>query len=189
MYLRFMDHYTLLKDFASPVATIVASIAALGITWRLGRGQIAIAKEQKNIAQLQAELTDIRLKHDLFDRRIKMFNAARDLVLEVFHHNDVADGVWNAFVRDTEAAEFLFKKSITDYIVLLRNRAAALRGVARKLEDQALVPGPERDEYARIKEQNVAWFQKQFEVLIPAFRQALALESDIATRLAAPPDE
>ena len=86
----------------------------------------------------------------------------------------------------TEKSVFLFQKPITDYIMELRNRGAALRFALRQLPNVELPDGDERREFARIREEHVQWFQQQFDVLIPVFVPALALERDIDTHLAQP---
>jgi hypothetical protein len=62
-----------LLPLASPVATIIAAIAALAVTWRLGRGQLQIAKQQADIAF-------DRLRFDLFEKRYAILTAIKDLL-------------------------------------------------------------------------------------------------------------
>jgi len=175
-----------LLTLAGPGATIVAAVAAVFVTWKLGQGQLAIARQQAEIAKQQASMAAVRLQHDLFEKRIAVFNAAKDLILEVFHNSNVSDEAWNAFMRGTETAVFLFDKSVTDYITELRNRGSVIRGVVAHLADQQLPRGSERDEFARIRSENFNWFVAQFEVIIPKFMGALALEQAIDTRLPKP---
>ena len=65
----FSTHYEMLKDFAGPIATVIAAFTAAGIAWRFGRVQADIAAQQASTAALQAELANVRLQHDLYDRR------------------------------------------------------------------------------------------------------------------------
>jgi len=171
---------------ASPAATIVAAIAAVFVTWKLGTGQLAIARQQAEIAKQQASMASVRLQHDLFEKRIAVFDAARDLILEVFHKSNVSNEAWNAFMRGTEKAVFLFDKPVTDYLTELRNQGSVIRGAVSRLADQQLPRGPERDEFARIRAENFKWFLDQFDVVIPKFMGALALEKAIDTRLPKP---
>jgi hypothetical protein len=120
------------------------------------------------------------------ERRIQVFDAARDLVLAVFHRSDVSEEEWSAFMRGTEKAVFLFQKPITDYITELRNHGAILRSAVRQIPNVPLPDDDGRREFARRREQEVQWFQQQFDVLIPVFAPALALERDIDMHLARP---
>lgn len=178
-------HYELLKDFSGPVATGIAAVAAVFVTWRLGRGQLRIAQQQADVALQQTHLAEVRLQHDLFERRIAVFDAARDLLLEAFKASGISDEVWNAFIQGTQKSVFLFDQTVTNYITEMRNRGSSLRAAVEKLREETL-PSPERMAFAQIREDNSQWFIKQFDVLIVKFRPALALEKDVATRLPRP---
>jgi hypothetical protein len=58
--------WNVVVSLAAPAATIVAASAAVFVTWRLGRDQLGIAKQQATTARQQAELAAVRLQHDLF---------------------------------------------------------------------------------------------------------------------------
>jgi hypothetical protein len=82
--------YTVLKDFAGPVATVIAAGAATFITWRLGSRQVAIASSQANtadaqrtIAQAQRDIAYDRLKYDLFRLRYDVYQAAKEAIERV----------------------------------------------------------------------------------------------------------
>jgi hypothetical protein len=68
--------YEILKDFASPVVTLIgASIAGI-ITFTFARIQARIAKSQRDIAL-------DKLKFDLFQKRYEIYTAAKQLVEQV----------------------------------------------------------------------------------------------------------
>jgi len=76
--------------FAGPIATIIASAAAIIVTWRFGsiqaeiaRGQAATAAAQKEIAQSQRDIAYDKLKHDLFDQRHEIYVAAKFIIERV----------------------------------------------------------------------------------------------------------
>jgi hypothetical protein len=93
------DLYATLKDFAGPVATIIAATAAAVITWRfqtiqarLGRRQAAIARaqartatEQARTSKLQAELATDRLRYDVFKLRYAVYEALKDLLRDTIN--------------------------------------------------------------------------------------------------------
>ena len=53
--------YQVFKDFAGPIATIIAAFAAVSVTWRFAWRQTQIAKEQADIAKQKL--------HDVFERQ------------------------------------------------------------------------------------------------------------------------
>jgi len=69
------------KDFAGPIATIVAALAAVIVTVIFGLRQAATADAQKEIAL-------DKLKQDVFERRYKVYATARLLLKEVLHQHD-----------------------------------------------------------------------------------------------------
>lgn len=72
--------YQFAKDFAGPVATVIAAATATGITYRLGRNQAKIAASQKEIAQSQRDIAYDRLKYDLFKERYGIYVTAKQLI-------------------------------------------------------------------------------------------------------------
>jgi hypothetical protein len=65
------------KAFTGPIAVIIASFAATWITYKLGNRQAKTAEAQRDIAY-------DKLKHDLFDRRYEIYQAAKRLIEAMF---------------------------------------------------------------------------------------------------------
>ena len=73
--------YQILKDFARPVATIIALITAAGITWRFASWQARIAQQQADTARQQANTAFDQLRYNLFEKRFSLlYNTARELI-------------------------------------------------------------------------------------------------------------
>jgi hypothetical protein len=110
--------YTVLKDFAGPVATIIAAGAATFITWRLGSRQVAIAASQANtaaaqreIAQSQRDIAYDRLKYDLFQMRYAIYQAAKDAIERVIStstQRELIDQELLALRKKMDEARFFF---------------------------------------------------------------------------------
>lgn len=75
-----------------------------------------------------------KLKLDLFDRRFKVYLAARSLLREIRDTAEVRDETKRAFVHDIEESEFLFEREATDFLSDLLKRALALRSDGCKLD-------------------------------------------------------
>jgi hypothetical protein len=65
--------YDVIRDFASPVVTLIAATIAGLITLTFARVQALIAKSQRDIAL-------DKLKFDLFDKRYEIYLAAKELL-------------------------------------------------------------------------------------------------------------
>jgi hypothetical protein len=71
------------KTFAGPTAVFVASCAGILITYLLGINQARIARRQAEVAEAQREIAYDKLKHDLFDKRYEIYQAAKQLIEKV----------------------------------------------------------------------------------------------------------
>jgi type II secretory pathway pseudopilin PulG len=81
--------YEILKDFAGPVATIIASITAAGITWYFASRQAQIAQQQADTAKQQASTAFDQLRYNLFEKRYAIYNTARELISVVVNQPNV----------------------------------------------------------------------------------------------------
>jgi type II secretory pathway pseudopilin PulG len=103
--------YHVLKDFAGPVATIIASVTAALITLyfasrqtRIAQQQADTAKQQADTAKRQAETAHARLNLDLYDKRFNIYTTALDLY----------EADMKKELHDIEAAEFPFVRSFRE---------------------------------------------------------------------------
>src|SRR5271165_3612974 len=74
--------YDLIKDFASPVVTLITAFIAAGIT-------IAFAFTQANIARSQRDIALDKLKFDLFEKRYTIYAATKQLLEHVVLIHDL----------------------------------------------------------------------------------------------------
>jgi hypothetical protein len=165
-----------LATLAGPAATIIAASVAVYFTWRLGQGQLAIAKQQATIATQQAKLADIRLQHDLFDRRYAVYEAAQKLLFEVLREAKISDVAYDDFVHNSGKSIFLLSKELSEYIGELRANALKLLIVRGRLADPGLRMGDKRTMLAQEEGALVAWFTAQFTVLVEKFTPILSLD-------------
>lgn len=70
--------YGFLRDFAGPVATVLAALGAFYLGWRFGTLQAKATKAQADIAL-------DKLKFDLFEKRYEIYSAAKTLIEKVIH--------------------------------------------------------------------------------------------------------
>lgn len=166
-----------LLQLTGPLATIIASGAAVFVAWTVGQGQLSIARRQADIAEQQAKLADIRMRHDLYDRRFKIYEAARALVVAVFRRVNVSDDEFFSFVSGTADAVFLLGPDMVVYLDEMRAKALQLRQLNRLINEPPPIPEPDQATAPREKANLGTWFVAQNEVLIEKFRLFLALGS------------
>jgi len=164
-----------LLPLASPIATIIAAGVAVYFTWRLGQGQLAIGRRQADIAEQQANLANTRMRHDLYDRRFKIYEAARALVVAVFRRVNVTDDEFFAFVSGTADSVFLLDAAMVAYFEEMRINALRLQRMNRLINEPPPVPEPDQTNAPHEKADLGTWFVAQNEILIEKFKPFLAL--------------
>jgi hypothetical protein len=181
-----MGVYQLFKDFAGPFATVLASVAAVFVTWqvtgRIGHDQVLVAKQQADIARQQADLATVRLKHDLFDRRFEIYETVFAFLIEIVQDSNISPEGMSKFVRGTQKAVFVFDQSVVDYFEQLRTQAAILQEQVALLHNQGNPQGPERSEAPRRRAELFMWFTHQLPILMQRLRPFMALDENTASR-------
>jgi hypothetical protein len=109
--------YDFLKDFAGPVSTLIAAIAAVCVTIHFNRKQTEIAATQRDIAE-------DKLRDDVFGRRYEIYKAAKDLIEYVMHirSSEKCDPtVVRGFYLKLDEAQFFFSSKLTAHLDDIRN--------------------------------------------------------------------
>ena len=175
-----------LLPLAGPIATMLAAGAAVFVTWRLGRNQLAISQQQAESARQQADLSIVRLQHDLFDRRWEIYDVVFFFLIEILQSSNLSREGMRKFVRETRKSVFVFDQETTDYFEYMRKQAVFLQGAASFLSDQNNLVEPERTEAARRLSELFMWFEQQFESLVERLKPFMALDKNTATRAPRP---
>jgi hypothetical protein len=163
--------YQIFKDFSGPIATIIAAFAAVSVT-------AYFAWHQKTVATEQADIAREKLRHDLYERRYRVFDAARKLLCEVAIHRRASEDNLRAFVIDTGDAVFLFNDDLSNYLVEIRDRAQKLQSLSDLLNIPDLLPvGDQRTETVNESTQLCEWLVDQPQGgLVDKFKPFLKLE-------------
>jgi hypothetical protein len=127
------------------------------------------------IACVQQRLQNIRLRHDLYDRRYRVYGAAKGLLASVQVDGSVKRPAFQAFVERTSDAEFLFRnQDIVEYLTKLREKAIRSIHLGTRLSGEKL--GNEgSDKFADEEGEIVTWFLAQFDTLRDKFRPVMRL--------------
>jgi hypothetical protein len=139
-------------------ALAVPTIAAVGLL--LAWQQVAIART--------------KLRHDLFDRRFKVFEAARMFLARVMRSGRVSDAHFGDFTTGVIDAQFLLGQEVHAYLFEIRRRAAALQALKETLEP--LPAGAEKTQLAEKAGEELTWLVAQLDVLPDKFKPFLTLE-------------
>jgi hypothetical protein len=159
--------YQFFKDFFAPIPTALAAFAAVWVTWYFARHQTKIAQEQADIAKQ-------KLRHDLYERRYRVFDAARKLLCEVASHRIASDEDLRAFVIGTGDAVFLFNDDLANQLKEIHNRALKLR-TFDEAKDDFLVGDKRRESCIAQSGEHFNWLKHQLEGLVDMFKPFLKL--------------
>lgn len=159
--------YQIFKDFAGPIATIIAALAAAGVT-------TYFAWHQKNIAKEQADIAREKLRHDLYERRYRVFDATRKLLCEVAVHRSPSDDDLRAFIIGTGDAVFLFNDDLSGQLLEIRNRAQKLQSLDVLMHSMPV--GDQRTNTVNQSSEHFTWLIGQLEGLVDKFKPFLKLE-------------
>jgi hypothetical protein len=75
-----------------------------------------------------------KLRHDLFDRRFKVFEAARDFLFKVMSRGNAANDEVRDYTLGVIDAQFLLSADVRDYLYKIRRRAINLQSLKATLE-------------------------------------------------------
>jgi hypothetical protein len=135
-----------------PFVAIVGAVIAFGQLWLARR----------------------RMQLDLYDRRYRIFESARQLIVDFMQEGRV-DWIYK-YLRDTGDAVFLLDSSVVSYLGELKDRALRLRSSAKALAN-ANDHHPHRELFIDQEADLQSWFSEQYDVLVEKFKPSLQLKS------------
>ena len=127
------------------------------------------------IAYRQWRLAQEKLKLDLFDKRFKVYEAARELLASIMTSGKAKDEEVMKFLIATRAAKWLLKRPVADYLnEQLYRKAIDLQRLAAEVEGVGF--GKVRTNNILRKREIILWFEAQYEVLDNHFYTCLQLQ-------------
>jgi uncharacterized protein YqfB (UPF0267 family) len=143
-----------------------------------GPGYAAIAIAGVAIACAQLRIANVRLTHDLFDRRYAVYAATRKFVQQICQKRTITIEELSSFHYASGDAVFVLDQGVADYLEKLRTNAVR----AAKLYDKI---GNQGASQAEIQEHwnLLDWASNQIDVLAEKFKPFLQLSRSWSQRL------
>ena len=117
-----MDLYSVAKDFAGPLATVLAAGTAVGVTYYFNKRQADVSAAQRDIAL-------DKLKLDAFEKRYEIYSQARELLSYVSQLHDFGK-IDSGKIRDLrikiDEARFFFGASLRAFLNDMDREAESL---------------------------------------------------------------
>jgi hypothetical protein len=126
------------------------------------------------LAWQQVKIARTKLRHDLFDRRFAVFEAARKFLATLMRNGKMSLSDLGEYSAGVIDAQFLLNEEVHVYLVELRKRAAAMQ--ALKDTAEPLPAGGEKTKLVVRAGEELAWLVAQLDVLPSKFKPFLTLE-------------
>jgi hypothetical protein len=134
---------------------------------------IAIAFVGAWVGYQQMQIARVKLQHDLFDKRFKVYEAARTLLVAATNKDQPTHEDLNTFYGMAADALFLFDDELDEYLHTFGKRIHSYR--VRSVILPSLHEGPERNLVEAKYLMDREWLQDEFKVLRERFRPFLHL--------------
>jgi hypothetical protein len=136
------------------LSTVVVGLVVAYITWQ------------------QWKLAHNQLRLDLFDRRYRVFEAARQFLAAIQAESTFGNDTLSEFDKVGGEAAFLFGADIVAYLSAIRDKAINMRLQQRLYEPMA--DGPERVKHIQAERDELGWLCSQITLMPSQFAPYLS---------------
>lgn len=146
------------------------------VSWLSAFGPLIVSVGVGYVAWQQWQTARHKLKLDLFDRRLRVYQATKDLVNTMMLHGRISDEELGRFYADIRGAEFLFDSDLRSYYTKIGDMVWRTSRLA-STNSIDLRSGNRRDERLKEEDQLYDYLQSEYRRLDERFRSALDLSS------------
>lgn len=131
------------------------------------------------IAYQQFQTNVLKVRLDLFDRRMAVYEGANALLYRVMRDANIEWSDVGKFDADTHNAVFLFKPEVTDYLATIRLRALELATACAEYRDstQDRPENYDHQDVVRRKHEALRWLAEQPVEIKTLFKKHMNLAS------------
>jgi len=128
-----------------------------------------------SILILQYRLQRYKVKHELYEPRMKIYRSVRDFLQFVLHSGDASQEQISKLIEETSEAQFLFKGKIRRHIRDLSRHAVDIQMLNRQLNSKFPRAEDRLNELAKKQEDEFKWFMDQIEKTDKLFSKYVTL--------------
>jgi hypothetical protein len=150
-----------IKDIAMVLSAALAPITAI----------VALS-----LAYAQHRLEKVKVRQQLYERRLAIFSSTMHLLAMVMRDANVQTADLFKFSRETDQSYFLLGKDITDYLDEIYKKGIDLYCQTQTQQNSSLPVAEERTRLAEQKGELVKWFGRQLLVARERFAPHLRLD-------------
>lgn len=129
------------------------------------------------IGILQWRLSEAQFRHQLFDKRFAMYEAARDYIGGILEKGFPVADSQSKFLKGTSGSLFLFDSEIGRYMDEIWSRSVDLESLHLDLSGGD--EGSDRAEKLERKKEQKAWFDRQLREIEGRFSKRLSIRNGL----------
>ncbi len=140
------------------VATMAAAGVAALVAHRIGTSQTAIARQQAETAATEAETARSKLRLDLFERRLGVYNAAMAAITTAVQNGDFSAADEREFLAGIQGSRWILDERIHQYVRhelwdLLTDLHMANQDLKDAVEDRKGLSEARGEAFKKVREQ------------------------------------
>jgi vacuolar-type H+-ATPase subunit I/STV1 len=139
-------------------------------------GTFIVAAIVAYIAYRQYKTDRYKVKLDLYDRRYKVFDAARQFIAHVIEGDNVKREKIVEFTSATVESVFLFGEDVRKYLDTLLAKGARVQRLQTELDSSRLPVGEEHSKKTEEIQECLNWLTQQLHELKTKFRPYLGFQ-------------
>jgi hypothetical protein len=128
------------------------------------------------IAYQQYRANQLKIRHDLYDRRLQVYNAVAEFLAHVTREGTTDRAQLITLLQKTRESHFLFGSEVSAYITDLYKKGVDLEYYEKQLDHRNLPVGDERTRLAHQQGELLKWIGNQFDVIQSMFAKTLSLQ-------------
>jgi hypothetical protein len=167
-----------IKDIAGPIATVIASAAAAFVAYRLGQSQIAVARTQANIAERNWQTTNEKIVLELFERRLSIYEAIRDVIGSTVRTGDAPDADLYKYDQAIDRVRYFFGAEVQAYLETLRHDLIELNSANRMMKNML---DPQRAAWIEKRQKHFAAVTEFYKASPPLFEPYMSAHQKVDT--------
>lgn len=127
------------------------------------------------IAYRQYRLEQVKFRHELYEKRLAIFNSTMKLLGIIMGRANVEFSELFAFLQETNQAYFLLGKEIADYLEEIYKKGVDLQSQKERIRNEAFKSDEDRNRLIDENTKLLKWFTNQMLVAREKFSQHLGL--------------
>lgn len=130
-----------------------------------------------SIAYRQYRLEQVKFRHELYEKRLAIFNSTMNLLATIMRRADVNLEELFLFLRETNQAYFLLGKEIADYLDEIYRKGVDLRSQNERIRHASFSDEQERVHLIEKNTELLKWLTNQLQISREKFAKHLGLDN------------